>query len=246
MIHIARYGTTAENNSWTLPEGMLSQDMDKMSVRVHDGVTPGGFEAIGVLAAPHLFGPGGYSITSGDNTTGFYGEVTGNELITYSDLSSSVGLSAGTLRYNEESAWLKFSKDGQIIFVAKKVARESVDHAKAATLNILYDQEGTETISLGGVDYRITLMSDSEWGRFIYPVHVEDPSGIGWGVNYSNEDLDTAPGTPVSYMVDQPVTGRAIVRGGGSGVTYRDSWNDSSTNAGRGWRPVLRLLGETT
>lgn len=44
------YGTTAQNNLLTLPVGMLAIDMDKKALRIHDGVTQGGFEAIGSQA----------------------------------------------------------------------------------------------------------------------------------------------------------------------------------------------------
>lgn len=39
-----RRGTTAQNNSFTGAAGELTLDMTVMSIRVHDGSTPGGFE----------------------------------------------------------------------------------------------------------------------------------------------------------------------------------------------------------
>lgn len=44
------YGTTAQNNLITLPSGLLTVDTDKHAVRIHDGVTQGGFEVIGTRA----------------------------------------------------------------------------------------------------------------------------------------------------------------------------------------------------
>lgn len=38
------YGTTAENDGWTLEAGEISIDTDKNKIRLHDGETQGGFE----------------------------------------------------------------------------------------------------------------------------------------------------------------------------------------------------------
>lgn len=45
-------GTTAENNALTLPEGFISIDSERKAIRIHDGVTQGGFEALGRKAKP--------------------------------------------------------------------------------------------------------------------------------------------------------------------------------------------------
>lgn len=44
------YGSTAENNQLLLPEGHLSVDLERKALRLHDGVTQGGFEMLGEQA----------------------------------------------------------------------------------------------------------------------------------------------------------------------------------------------------
>lgn len=47
MINIHKYGTTAENNSWTFPDGIVTADVEAGDLRLHDGVTPGGWKLEG-------------------------------------------------------------------------------------------------------------------------------------------------------------------------------------------------------
>jgi hypothetical protein len=80
-------------------------------------------------------------------------------------------------------------------------------------------------------------MRNSEWNRFIYPSHENDPDGLMWNINYNDVDLDTV-NAPVSYMIETGGSG-AYVRGGSS-LTYSGTWLTNSTATNRGWRPVLR------
>jgi len=50
-------GSTAENNGLTLPSGELSIDVEKKAVRLHDGVTQGGFEMVGSPIESPVPGP---------------------------------------------------------------------------------------------------------------------------------------------------------------------------------------------
>lgn len=194
MINIMRYGSTAENNSWVLPEGMFSQDVEKMSVRVHDGVTPGGFEAIGVRAYdPPNTGPGPKELIAGTMDAGFFGETTSEELFTYEELATQIGLSAGTSQHNEGSLWLKFALEGEILYVAKKTARHSLSWNHINNANVVF--EGGTQVTVGSHTFDVTLLrganSDptvqgadglwfgydadnshgSEWNRLMYPIH---------------------------------------------------------------------------
>ena len=47
-------GSTDKNNSYTGAEGSLSIDMDKWTIRVHDGKTPGGHEVTGSGTSPNV------------------------------------------------------------------------------------------------------------------------------------------------------------------------------------------------
>lgn len=170
-------GNTAENNGLTLPNGELSVDLEKKALRLHDGQTLGGFECVGTIA----FEP--YSeLIAGDTTAGFYGEVPGEEFISYGDLSTAVGLSAGTLQHDAESAWLKFSLDGQTLYIAKKTARHSVAWTDIYQAGCVYGVDGYGThpsggqvdqgtiVAIGGNDYRVRLIK----GAGVDPLNTMD------------------------------------------------------------------------
>src|SRR5690554_4552276 len=107
-------GDTEANNRLVLPSGHLTVNTDDYSLRIHDGVTPGGFE----IKTKSVFdwGPGGKVIIGGNTQSGFLGEVSANELVDGLTLASMVGLSAGT-DINDSEPWLKFVHKGKILFV---------------------------------------------------------------------------------------------------------------------------------
>jgi len=78
-----------------------------------------------MMVAEELLHPGPQQLIVGDMTAGFFGEVPTSELITGDDLATTIGLTAGTSQYSDES-WLKFALDGNIIYVAKKPYRHTV------------------------------------------------------------------------------------------------------------------------
>lgn len=73
---------------------------------------------VGDLPGPDFF-------LGGDTTAGFYGEVNPVELIDSLTLASTIGLSAGTA-IGALTPWLKFSIDGQVIYVAKQEFRYNI------------------------------------------------------------------------------------------------------------------------
>ncbi len=157
-------GTTTENNDLTLPDGELAIDLETKALRLHDGVTPGGFEITGTQAYTPLVGPGPTTLIAGDTTTGFYGEVTGTELITYGALSTNVGLSAGTLINDAESTWLKFSLDGKVLFISKKRCRNEISWTDIYNIGGVYGTGDTGTFPVnGGViqDRTVTIGQDT-------------------------------------------------------------------------------------
>ncbi len=83
-----RRGTTAQNNSFTGSDGELSLDTDLYTIRVHDGITAGGFEitqntATQTLTNKTLTSP---TITGVSPTVTLTGAVTGSGTLT--DLGS--------------------------------------------------------------------------------------------------------------------------------------------------------------
>ena len=179
------HGTTDENNQLTLMSGELAVDTERKALRLHINDVLGGYEIIGkqVVEVP----------TFGDLITGFYGEVPGSEFITYEALATEVGLSAGTLVNNDESAWLKYSLDSRVVYVAKKPARYGLFWQDIANVNAVYDTASSASVTINGKRYQVTLLkgaasdpsfdvsgydlpesNGSEWNRLLYPVHAGD------------------------------------------------------------------------
>lgn len=257
MITITRYGNTAENNSWVYGPGIVTQDTEAGALRVHDGVTPGGWVVEGTDAGLEL-GPGSQDIVAGDGTAGFMGEITATEFTSTDALSDQLGITHGVV-LNGSPRWLKFYYQGKVLFYPKKPLRGGFtwEHINS---NGLVDQ-GT-IVDIDGYSYIVRLIRGSEfnptdgdlgnggeWNALIYPVHVDDPNAQGWGVNYTNEDLQIdnrfwcyERGTPSTEITS---TSTALQRGGNEDVTHQlfasIDWDQES----RVWSPILELVGPT-
>lgn len=268
MRSTRRYGTTAENDSWVYPEGVITIDTETPGLRLHDGETPGGFEMIGERAYEPA-SPGSGELVGGDETAGFYGEVSPEDLMTYEALADEVGLSAGSLQNNDTSTWLKFSLDGQVLFVAKRFARAGVSWDDLDQRGVVFASQDTR-VTIGDFTYRVRLIkganSDpteagddgewngddidlthgSEWNRLMYKVHEYVPGsqeGDNWA-EYTDAELEVGQGwSTVCQETKGDDTDRCVYRG-------RDAIHDmsgylkSSDRRSERWRPVLELIEE--
>jgi len=246
-------GNTQENNGLTLPAGELAIDLEKMALRLHADGVPGGFEVVGTRAYTPPVGPGPTTLLAGDDQLGWYGEVTGEELITYSGLSSAVGMSAGTLQHDAESTWLKFAHQGQILFVAKKPIRHTVTWDDINAVNAVYDDVSAPTVQVGSDNLRVTLLTGGdadptssaggEWNDLLYRVHVDDPTGTRWA-SYTNGDISVGTGNGRSSWTQETYASDASrrVNRGLSSLTYFGTYTSSVTISVYGWRPCLRLV----
>ncbi len=163
-------GTTNENNGLTLAGGELAIDSEKKAVRLHDGVTPGGFEIIGT---PIDFPPPGpTTLSEGDTTAGFYGEVPSSELIQPTDLSQRLGISEGNIINEDETlTWLKFSFQGKTIYIVKRPIRSHISWQAIYQAGAVYGDDtngispsGTArlqdaVVTIGSNIYRVRLLS---------------------------------------------------------------------------------------
>jgi len=124
-------------------------------------------------------GPGPYELIAGDMTAGFFGEVPVSELITGDDLATAIGLSAGTSQYSNEP-WLKFTLDGNIIYVAKKPYRHTVTWENIYQAGAVYgtgdnglypsggDKLQDANISVDGFSLDVTLLRGTNTDPAIY------------------------------------------------------------------------------
>jgi len=228
-------GNRTENNGLTLPAGELSIDSETKALRIHDGTTLGGFECVGQPAIPPP--PGEDTLLAGDDALGFYGEVMGIDFTGYGDLSTTLGVSAGILHNDAESTWLKYKENGNTLFIAKKTLRYDVSFNDIANTDL-------QIITIGGLDYEVHLFETVEWDKYLYPIHATDPNSQGWGIGYTDADLNIASGNGHATLTTSIPSNYPNSRyNRGNGWLTNISYTNATDRFPRlGWRPILRLM----
>lgn len=183
-------GTTQENNGLTLAAGELSVDSEKRALRMHDGVTPGGFEAVGTQAV--YLPPGPQTMMASVNTSlGFYGEVPVSQFVDGSELATLTGLSAGDA-INTTEPWLKFNYLNKTVYIAKKHYRINLSWEQLYQAGLVYGVNnngitpvGTATnqlttITFNGFTFKVRLVRGSYTDPSDYFDNANDPSATMW------------------------------------------------------------------
>lgn len=208
-------------------------------------------ELLETEALPIATGAGPQTLQAGDHIAGFYGEVTAADFITGDALASAINLTAGT-SHNSDEPWLKFNHNGKTLFVAKKTLRYGIDWN---------DSRGHGEVTISGDIYQVRLLSGSngntvdgpdggpggEWNDLMYPIHTDDPNGQGWGINYTNSDLnmDDSNGSRTWSQEgndDFSDTTQRLLRGR-SDITDFYIFGGAESVSHNGWRPVLEYIG---
>ena len=195
--------------------------------------------------------------------TGYYGEVSGAQFYTGTQVSTACAVTSGTLQ-NDTGGWLKFYWHGQVLFIAKKTFRYDLSWDQINTANAVYGvnlgSTGKKTITHSGssTSYDVKLMKGAvkdpssasgggrQWNELLYRVCAGTEAGeIGanWATFNPSTDLGINSGNGSHTWcqeVYQPSTTRRIVRGTGSLSDFFDSAS-SGTSTYRGWRPCLAL-----
>lgn len=241
-------GDTSFNDGLSLPEGMLSVDGEKKALRFHLEGVPGGYEMLGQRAVEVNTGPGPQTLISGDMTAGFFGEVTATEFISYENLSSEVGISAGTLYNNAESAWLKTIHDGRVLFIAKKPIRGGISWNQIDVAGAVF---GSTTITIKGSIYKVRLLRISDTNP------ESGPGGEFTGIflkllegelaSYVYTDIGGGePRWPWGQEQHRSVNYNRVRYGGRSSLGFGATTGSDSTvdsdNSYNSWRPVLELV----
>jgi len=214
--------------------------------------------------------PLGGQLIAGNSTLGFYGEISAEDFITVPALTTMVELTAGLPR-NTASGWLKFSRQGKTIYVAKLPFRSSVSWDQLNARNVI---TGSRLLTIQNKIYKVRLLKgfsvstptadvgfdlpqthNSEWNELMYHV-----SGLPFGsagatlasegieegdfTQYSESDLGFGSASIYGYhtwVQEKNASGNAFVRGG-SGSSYQSHASPNNTNGAMGWRPVLELV----
>jgi hypothetical protein len=78
------------------------------------------------------YGPGPQELVAGDMSAGYFGEVPASELYSGDRLAFELAVTEGVLQ-NSDAGWLKFARQGKVLFIAKQSFMHSVtwDHLYA-------------------------------------------------------------------------------------------------------------------
>lgn len=262
MRSLVRVGDSSLLNSYQGDPGELAVDVERKALRVYDGSLGGGYEVLGVRAyEPSL--PGPTELIAGDSNNGFFGEVTSVELISSDELTALIGLSQGNF-LTTNPTWLKYKSNGSVVYTAKTPIKYGVPWSTLNSLGVVY---GETTIGIGGISFKVRLMSGandnpyaggahlnpppdlvdrSEWNRLIVSV-LQD--GTAEWHNYQTSDLGIkSSGNAYSswFQERDPQLLHAVLRPRGGhlvhGLYIGGQSGISSTDSSWGWRPVLEVL----
>lgn len=177
--------------------------------------------------------------------TPFKGEIAQSALITQTALATAVGLTEGA-NINSGAPWLMIVENGKTYYLAKAAFRNSILRETLNTLNLV---TGNKTIVIGGLTYKVRLMTGRDAAISINI----GGEWLDWMTNLTNA-------TWASYTTAQLATGTGGVSNGelahvqekhGSNTwatngypNLMGAWyqNPNATNVGYGWRPVLELV----
>lgn len=215
--------------------------------------------------------PGNQFTVAGDLQQGFFGTVSASELFTGTQLSSAVGISQGTIQF-DDTPWLKFALDGKILFRPMKAFRHSISWN---TINGVGCVFGTKTVTKNGHTYKVRLMKGaltapslydapdrgakgSEWNKLMLPIHIQAkdkswayPAYVEddipyWGIDFTDQDLHThnsfGNGTYVWCQETRNTKSSYRVLRGFDGASGSYSFGAANTYAADGWAPVLELI----
>lgn len=197
-------------------------------------ITFGASQPSPVMPAPDYSGlPGSNTLIGGDMVGGYFGEVAAVDLISGEDLCDAIGLTAGTLQ-ESDAGWLKYYNNSEIIYVAKRTFRYAISWNDINAVGAIF---GDKKIAIGNHVYAVRALSTGEWGKLIYPVHVN----YGTWASFTDAELGFISGNGRATWTSTLSGSNRILRGGDS-VEYSTSVTPSYAGSDIGFRPVLVYL----
>lgn len=191
--------------------------------------------------------PGPQVLKAGTMKAGYFGVTSSVDLISGDALALAIGLSAGTAQ-NSDAGWLKWIKDGTLMYVAKKPFRHTISWDMINNANAVY---GSLAVEIGGRQYLVRLLTggnnnpalsaNGEWNMIMYGVHKDQQPN--WD-NFEDADIVVGDGNGRLTWCQETSASNAAYRvtRGSAGVTYFYTDPSSGTNVIYGWRPVLELV----
>ncbi len=211
--------------------------------------------------------PGNLKLIAGTMQQGYFGTVPASQLFTGTQLSSEVGISQGTIQF-DDTPWLKFALDGKILFRPMKAFRYSTSWHEINSAGCVF---GTKTVTKNGHTYKVRLMKTgsvdpmsgydgvnlhgSEWNRLMLPIHIQAkyktwayPNNVEtsvpyWGIDFTDQDLHTHDsfGNGTYVWCQETYSSYRLLRGDG-GVSGSKNYVPTATSSNGGWAPVLELV----
>lgn len=191
--------------------------------------------------------PGPKVLKAGTLQLGYFGHTPASELITGTALASAIGLSAGTAQHSDDG-WLKWIKDGKLMYVARKPQRHTISWNSIDARGAVF---GTAMVTIGNMIFKVRLLTGGnanpalhgggEWNEIIYGVHKDQEPQ--WET-YTDTDIVVTSGNGRHSWCQETSASTASNRvdRGYSSVTNFDINTSSSEGATYGWRPVLEML----
>ncbi len=198
-------------------------------------------------------GPGLQEPIAGTMEFGFFGEVSAQELIDGESLASLLGVTGiGTVNMPAlKAGWLKFTREGKVLFISKRALRYSLSWSQLDSVNAV---NGSRIETIGDNGFSVRLMSGGngtpstaaggEWDDLIKRIVRPLDAGLGEWATYTKVELDIANGTAAETLcMETTSSGSTYIVGRGRNVlgTYA-SVLKTSANVWNAWRPVLELV----
>lgn len=177
--------------------------------------------------------PGPQTLSGGDESGGYFGEVSAIDFISGEDLCSAIGLTAGTLQ-ESDAGWLKYYNNNDIIYVAKRAFRYDISWNDLNAVGAIF---GDKKIKVGNHVFAVRALSSAEWSKLIYPVHVN----YGTWASFTDADLKVKSGNGRATWTSTPSGSNRIYRGFNS-VEDSGTYSPTSPAFFYGFRPVLVYL----
>lgn len=194
--------------------------------------------------------PGPMSFIAGNMQLGYLGETTEEELISGEGLSSLTGFTSGSVPASYLNAgWLKFARNGKILYIAKRTMRSNMTWAQLNALNMVTGRP--ETIQGYPMLVRclkggIVTNDVNEWNDLMYRVCGQGSHpNVGAWANFTYSDISVTGSGGYSWCqeTNPNSTTQRTMRGGSgaTGVTTLFFQSNTTAFANAAWRPVLEL-----
>lgn len=96
-----------------------------------------------------LSGPGTKTLTKGNQTLGYFGEVSGTELFYGTELVFKFGIATGVMSSWAGSQWFKFFRNGKVIYIARQQVLGSIGWNDLYNLGLVYGVKGNGLYPVG-------------------------------------------------------------------------------------------------